>query len=459
MLKQIIYPLSLLNTAYKKYLFAIFNLTFIYNLGVIFIIIFLIQQWKNQCQNIIKQFETKLLLVITISFIISSIFAHNSLDSWLGLPNFLPFFALFLAVKTIITKAEDLIVSAFFVSCTSIFVLIIGLGQLFLNWQIAGVFRSVIGWRVILNGYPPDRMSAIFTHANSLTLFLCTSLTFCIGLLLTSQPKFKIKISSKQKFYPIKQRVVNVFNNPKNIRYFLILTIIFDLIGIYFTNSRMGWMITVFILVSFSIYCHWYKILQLITIAGIIVGWASFGNLPGQSIMRQIVPASLWLRLSDQMFPNRPVETLRITQWQFAWEMMGDRPLFGWGLRNFDYLYRQTYDIYIGHPHNLFLMLGSETGLIGLTLMCIFVGITLYKSIIYLSLLKNNKKESIIVFTYLISFGNCILYNLSDSSIFDLRLNLIGWIILGSIAGISDPINHENYNLRSQGEFVQDDDD
>ena len=40
MLKQIIYPLSLLNTAYKKYLFAIFNLTFIYNLGVIFIIIF-----------------------------------------------------------------------------------------------------------------------------------------------------------------------------------------------------------------------------------------------------------------------------------------------------------------------------------------------------------------------------------------------------------------------------------
>ena len=96
---------------------------------------------------------------------------------------FFTFFLLFfLAVKTIITKAEDLIVSAFFVSCTSIFVLIIGLGQLFLNWQIAGVFRSVIGWRVILNGYPPDRMSAIFTHANSLTLFFMYQFNFLYRL-------------------------------------------------------------------------------------------------------------------------------------------------------------------------------------------------------------------------------------------------------------------------------------
>ncbi|AFZ48370.1 O-antigen polymerase [Cyanobacterium stanieri PCC 7202] len=444
-----------LHTNYKKYLFGIFNLPFVYNLGLIFLIIFLIKQWIKEGRNIIKTNYSKLLLFITISFIVSSILAENSLDSWLGLPNFLPFFALFLAVQSLITHSKQLILSAFLFSCTSIFIVIIGLGQLFLDWQIAGVFRSIIGWRVILNGYPPQRMSAIFIHANLLTLFLCTSLTFSLGLLITNQPRFKFKINDKNK---IKQKIFNSINKYKNIRYFLISTIIFDLVGIYFTNSRVGWFITIFVLISFSVYFNWYKIIQLIGFIGVIIGWASFGNLPGQSIMRQIVPASIWLRLSDQMFPDRPLETLRITQWQFAGEMMGDRPLFGWGLRNFDYLYQRTHDIYIGHPHNIFLMLGAETGFIGLILICIFVALIMGKTIQSLTIIKRKTTDSIIIFTYLISFGNYILFNLSDSSIFDLRLNLIGWIILGSMAGINNVI-HGNYNLRSPGEFAQDDDD
>ncbi|MBE9223749.1 O-antigen ligase family protein [Cyanobacterium stanieri LEGE 03274] len=459
MLNKITNPLSYLKTAPNKFFFALFNLPFVYNLGIIFIIIFLFQQWIKEYHQIVTKIESKLLLLLSIFFIISSIFAENSLDSWLGLANFLPFFALFLATQSLIKTPKQLTISAFLLSVTSIFIVSIGLGQLFVNWHIAGLFRSIIGWRIILNGSPPERMSAIFIHANLLSLFLCTSLTFCTGLLIANQPRFKINISKNKSFYKIKQQLLNIVNNYRNIRYFLILTILFDLIGIYLTNSRVGWIITIFILISFSIYCHWYKILQLITLMGIIVGWASFGNLPGQSIMRQIVPSSIWLRLSDQMFPDRPLETLRITQWQFAMEMTGDRPLWGWGLRNFDYLYHQTYDIYIGHPHNLFLMLGAETGLIGLILTCIFVGLIIIKTIKSLTIIKHNKKDAIILFTYLISFGNYLLFNLPDSSIFDLRLNLIGWIILGSMAGVSNQINHGSYNLRSQDEFVQDDDD
>lgn len=449
---------SNLNTNYKKYLFGIVNLPFIYNLGLIFLIIFLIKQWIKEKINIIKTNYSKLLLLVTISFIISSILAENSLDSWLGLPNFLPFFALFLAIQSLVTSSKQLILSAFLLSCTSSFIVIIGLGQLFLDWHIAGIFRSIVGWRVILNGYPPQRMSAIFIHANLLTLFLCTSLTFCLGLLISNQPKFQFKIREINNFYIVKQKTLNLVNNYNNIRYFLIFTIVLNLIGVYLTNSRVGWVITIFVLISFSLYCHWYKIIQLIAFLGVIVGWASFGNLLGKGIMRQIVPASIWLRLSDQMFPDRPLETLRITQWQFAGEMMGDRPLFGWGLRNFDYLYHKTYDIYIGHPHNLFLMLGAETGLIGLTLISIFVTLIIIKTIQSLIILKREKTDSIILFTYLIGFGNYILFNLPDSSIFDLRLNLIGWIILGNMAGMNNII-HGNYNLRSQGEFAPDDGD
>jgi hypothetical protein len=38
--------------------------------------------------------------------------------------------------------------------------------------------------------------------------------------------------------------------------------------------------------------------------------------------------------------------------------------------------------------------------------------------------------------SYLIAFGSLTLYNLSDVTIFDIRVNLIGWILLAAIAGI-----------------------
>jgi O-antigen ligase len=43
----------------------------------------------------------------------------------------------------------------------------------------------------------------------------------------------------------------------------------------------------------------------------------------------------LWARLTDQLYPDRPLATLRTTQWQFAGSMAQQRPWTGWGLRNF----------------------------------------------------------------------------------------------------------------------------
>jgi O-antigen ligase len=51
--------------------------------------------------------------------------------------------------------------------------------------------------------------------------------------------------------------------------------------------------------------------------------------------------------------------------------MMLNRPLTGWGLRNFTPLYQAKMNVWLGHPHNIFVMLLGEIGIPGTIL---FVG-------------------------------------------------------------------------------------
>jgi hypothetical protein len=48
-----------------------------------------------------------------------------------------------------------------------------------------------------------------------------------------------------------------------------------------------------------------------------------------------------------------------------------------------------------------------------------------------------HQKQYLLLFSYLVSFGSVIAYNLLDVTIFDIRVSLFGWIILSAIAGIS----------------------
>ena len=131
--------------------------------------------------------------------------------------------------------------------------------------------------------------------------------------------------------------------------------------------------------------------------------------------------------------------------------MMLQRPLWGWGMRNFTIIYQQKMNVWMGHPHNLFLMLLAEIGIIGTLLLSSFVGIILGKAVILMRKLSKNlspqpmqkkQEHSLLLFTYLVAFSLCIVFNLFDVSIFDLRVNLTGWLLLAAIAGITDRYSH-----------------
>lgn len=419
------------NWQWQLILFGLFILPIIPALGIACLLIIIFINFRPKFNFRHPLSTNNLLLILTFCLIISCLLAKKSGDAWLGLANFLPFFALFIVIKNIVNRIQQLKIISLMISFASILIVILGLGQLYWGWSSPQLLYTLTGWNLVLNGVPPNRMSSVFIHANLLSFYLTTSLILISGLWLS-------EYSGKFNLFKIIKNYKQINFKPGS--FFFILTIIFDLIGLLLTHSRNGWLITFFAIIAFCFYFQWYRFIQLLSLSSIVIAWASFGNLWGQNWLRKIVPDFLWQRLSDEMFGDRPLATLRITQWRFCLDMTWNRPIFGWGLRNFGFLYKEEFATYLGHPHNLLLMFMAETGIIGLILLVTFVGKVLGQGMIALRSIKNSNSDRIILFSYLICFGGYFIFNLSDVSIFDLRSNTLGWFILACIAGVSEQI-------------------
>lgn len=405
---------------FKPLNIAVGNLCIFPIISYYLIIILVRDTFQNRFISLLSSFYGQILTGISVIFLISFGLATNIYEAGLGILFFLPSFMIFLALKEVIKTIDDLYNIAVYFCFGAIFLVVIGFVELYTGLTISTWWSTILGWNIIAFGSPPQRMSSVFEHANFFSLYLVIIVNFCLALIFIDYDKNCL-----------------FFQQKKNIYYWL-LTICFSLIGLGLSNSRSGWLMIFLTFIAYAIYGRWYKILSLLTVIITAISWASFGNLLGQNFIRQIVPSFIWLRFSDQMFPQRPSPTLRISQWQFCLDLIKDNPLTGAGLRNFDYLYHQATGFHMVHPHNLFLMLGAETGLISLSLFCLLVGLILWRGIKVLLLFELNSFPSLIIFSYLITFGNLIFFNLADLSLFDPRLNILGWIILASIAGVSN---------------------
>ena len=45
-------------------------------------------------------------------------------------------------------------------------------------------------------------------------------------------------------------------------------------------------------------------------------------------------------------------------------------------------------------------------------------------------------RDRLILFTYLVTFLACSLFNLFDVTLFDIRINVLGWLLLAAICGL-----------------------
>ena len=385
--------------------------------GALGLVIVLLRVWQANFKRIINSSLNRGLAILTVLTVVSSALAHQSASAGLGLANFVPFFALFAALRCLIKHPVRLTQLSWLLILPSLPVVILGLGQLFINWDTPELVESVLGWQLVPLGIPPGRISSVFIHANFLGIYLAIALCLTFGLWLDWHIKDKLK--------------------RKSIYTLVLLTIILfaDLGGLVLTSSRNAWGLVIISFMAYAVYLGWYWLVGGVTAAATVILWASFVPDLGGKQLRTVVPTFIWARLSDRMYPDRPIETLRITQWQFCWDLIQERPFWGWGLRNFTPLYEAKSSFWFGHPHNLFLMLGAETGIIAVLLLLAIVGSIM---ICATRLLLNEGQPKLILFSYMLAFTCCIIFNLTDVSIFDLRMNTIGWILLAAISGVAN---------------------
>ncbi len=402
------------------------------SLGALGIFLALIGTWRQKYRQIINRPLNRGLAILAIWLVITAVFAFHRLEAFLGLFNFLPFFGLFAAFSVLIQTPAQLRQLALILVFTSVPVTILGLGQLFLGWVTPVQLQSILGWAITPNGNPPGRMASVFMYANILAGYLVIVFILGLGLWLETYQKLAPSIFKRTRLRHVPRAAWLHWG-------FLSIAVTGNLVALILTNSRSAWAITVCALVAFAIYQGWrWLVAGVAAIAGSILG-AAFGPSLVQQWLRQIVPAFFWARLTDQLYPDRPVALLRTTQWQFAWAWTQERPWAGWGLRNFTPLYQEQMHVWLGHPHNFLLMLTVETGIPAAIFFCgwtLWIAVQGIQMLRYWSVVDKQAEDKLIFFSYLVAFLSCILFNAVDVSLFDLRLNLLGWLLLSAISGV-----------------------
>ncbi len=393
------------------------------SLGAVAIFVSLLITWQ-QYRRIINRPLNWGLATIALLLIISTGFAVNLGDAFLGLFNFLPFFLLFAGFSKLIRTPAQLRRMSWLLTITSVPVVIIGLGQLFLNWISPAYLQPLIGWQITLLGNPPGRMSSIFLYANILAGYLVIVFILSLGLLLESYQEFRVK-------------------TPNYLTLIFLSTATFgNLIALILTNSRNAWAIAIIACLGYALYQRWRWVIVAVSAISSSILLAAFAPSPFQELLRKIVPAFFWARLTDQLYPDRPLALLRTTQWKFAWDLTIKRPWTGWGLRNFTALYEAKMHLWLGHPHNFFLMLTAEAGIPAALLLCLIVGIVIVRAIIVVAGDRTYpSSDKLILFSYILAFLSVTLFNTVDVTLFDFRLNTLNWILLAALWGVTASFN------------------
>jgi O-antigen ligase len=408
-------------------------------LGSVILLLTSLFIWSKHFSSIVRKPSNLGFIVLGALLLVASSTAFQPFDALLGLFNFLPFFLLFAAVSWLVQTPAQLRRLAWLMVLTSVPVVLIGLGQLFLSWAGHVTFLwLVIDWKIYPTGNPPGRMASVFDYANVLANYLVITFILALGLWISAYPwrKERDEIRKPDELpHPYTRRSLQ----PGFDRWFFLSGIVLlNGIGLILTNSRSAWAIAVLACLAYAVYLGWRWLLVLVSgIAALVLG-AAFAPNPIRQGLRTIVPAFFWARLTDELYPNRPLPLLRATQWQFAWDLAQQRPLTGWGLRNFTPLYQAKMQFWLGHPHNLLLMSLAETGFPATMLLFGLVGWMVVRGIWWLRRWGGAVEfgDRSALFSYLVAFLGCTLFNMFDITFFDARMNALGWFLLAAICGV-----------------------
>ncbi|MGY2882387.1 O-antigen ligase family protein [Thermostichus sp. OS-CIW-28] len=213
--------------------------------------------------------------------------------------------------------------------------LLLGWGEVLWGWQ--GHFFWGPVWITGVAG--GERPAAAFTSPNILAIYLVIHLCLAAGLWLDRADR----------------------DWPQAVGLGAVLGL--GSLLLLLTASRNGWGVGgLALMMGLALRRCWWGIgiLAGLGLAGLAAAW----DWPG---WRAVVPRLIWSRLADTFDPQAlyfSSTANRLDAWQFALQMVQERPLTGWGWQSFAALYNaQDPPELLGHCHNLYLHLAAEGGI------------------------------------------------------------------------------------------------
>lgn len=351
--------------------------------------------------------------------LLSSLQARDRPTALLGLFHFVPYVLVFAATSCAIDRPARLHRLSVAIALSSLPVALIGMGQMALGWHGPLDWGLLLSWDLAAGGDPPGRMSSVFDYANVLANFAAIAGTLALGLWVRAWRERR-------------GRAIALWT----------AVLLGNAIALIWTSSRNGWGVAFLVCVAYAGFLGWRAIVAGVGAIAAVVLASAYAPSPLAQLLRQIVPAYFWARLTDDLHPDRSVALLRTTQWQFAVELARDRPFFGWGLRNFTALYEEQMGLWLGHPHNLVVMLMAETGGLATAVLLGCVGWILWRGIVRLRQLRSRQDAeqsaaALSLFAAIAALGATVLFHGLDVTLFDSRINVLGWLLLGAIDGVA----------------------
>lgn len=356
-------------------------------------------------QSALDRTTRNLIVSITGLLLLSSLFAADRGEAFLQLANFLPYLLLFSVLPYLLRGTEPLARLATDVVIAAIPINLLALVEYVLRAE--GIPRwlrrtSLSRW---YRARPhAGRAMVMFGHPNALASYLVLVLGLGLGLIL----------------YHLWRRRSVPDSQPPNWHSLLYIGTFSCLLGIFASGSRNGLLVAMAQLLVFSLFTKASRIVLITSAVGLggLVAGAAWLGIGGRS-----------LSIAD--WADDP----RVGVWRFAFGLLEQRPILGWGLGNYKLQYPPglipDYD-YVAHPHNFWLLLAVEAGIPVMLLFTLFVGRICYRAVQQWAKSVDSSEQAILL-AYLLSFAGCVAFALFDVTLYDARINATNWVVLAGL--------------------------
>ncbi|OGI21593.1 MAG: hypothetical protein A3J06_00975 [Candidatus Moranbacteria bacterium RIFCSPLOWO2_02_FULL_48_19] len=212
------------------------------------------------------------------------------------------------------------------------------------------------------------------------------------------------------------------FPRTRIIRPLICLMLTLLLTALFFTHSYAVWISValaglLFLFLDTADIPSWRKKLAAIFLLLIVFGTFVLFELGSEK----------WQALTQ--FENRSSFASRMMIWQAAGKIIYDHPILGIGLGRFQTVYLEYQKYFLPYlewavpqPHNLYLAVWLQTGLLGLVGFVLLIARSIY------ILIKNKGRESVLLLGLLVLY---LIYGIFDTPFFKTDLAFSFWLVIG----------------------------